>query len=174
MTRAYAGIGSRSTPHDILKLMKEFGRRAALSGYVLRSGAAKGADSAFEEGCDLANGEKQIFLPWKGYNNSTSTYYEDSLPQAYELAKMIHPAWNQLTAAARKLVARNMHQINGPQFYEPVEFVVCWTKDGCESHTTYGRATGGTGTAICAASFHAVPVYNFYHEHRILEAFDHL
>jgi hypothetical protein len=54
------GIGLRSTPQTVLddagamKLGKE--------GWVLRSGAARGADSAFEAGADAAHGGKEIHL----------------------------------------------------------------------------------------------------------------
>lgn len=174
MARHYAGIGARNTPRTILKIMERFGMEAAYKGCVLRSGGAIGADTAFERGCDIQHGEKQIFLPWKGYNDHPSEYFEDSMPEAYDLAKSIHPAWNRLSPAARKLVARNMHQIMGPTFDDPVDFVVCWTPDKMESHTQYSRASGGTGTAIYAASMLEIPVYNFYHEQRILDAFDQL
>lgn len=41
---AYAGIGSRSTPPDVLAFMEELGQTLATAGYALRSGAAQGAD----------------------------------------------------------------------------------------------------------------------------------
>jgi len=169
---SYAGIGSRNTPRVIQRKMEDFGLLAAEAGIILRSGHAPGADMAFENGCDAGSGPKEIFLPWKGFNGSNSTYFEESCVEAYDLAKRIHPAWSRLTVPAKKLVARNMHQIMGPEFDTPVDFVVCWTPDGCESHITYGRATGGTGTAICAASMMEIPIYNFFHESRMREAFE--
>ena len=51
---AYAGVGSRSTPAEVLHWMESIGRGMARAGMVLRSGAARGADSAFERGCDRA------------------------------------------------------------------------------------------------------------------------
>jgi hypothetical protein len=37
MYKPYAGIGSRSTPNDILELMKEIAFRLAREGWTLRS-----------------------------------------------------------------------------------------------------------------------------------------
>ncbi len=54
----YAGVGSRLTPMPILGLMRKLGFRLAELGYTLRSGAADGADAAFEAGCDEAGGSK--------------------------------------------------------------------------------------------------------------------
>ena len=52
----YSGIGSRETPDNVLVVMEKLGAAFAKKGFVLRSGGADGADSAFERGCDSANG----------------------------------------------------------------------------------------------------------------------
>ena len=57
---AYAGVGSRSTPAKVLQWMEWIGRGMAEAGMVLRSGAADGADSAFERGCDSVGGDKRM------------------------------------------------------------------------------------------------------------------
>jgi len=51
----YAGIGSRSTPDNVLGIMEKLGIVLAKKGFILRSGGADGADKAFEKGCDLAS-----------------------------------------------------------------------------------------------------------------------
>ena len=56
----YAGIGARKTPNHVLKYMELQGKLLAEKGYILRSGGAKGADSAFERGCDFVGGPKQF------------------------------------------------------------------------------------------------------------------
>lgn len=63
---AYAGIGSRRTPDDVLVLMYAIARMAAARGLWLYSGHADGADWAFERG---AGGRATIFLPWRGFGN---------------------------------------------------------------------------------------------------------
>ena len=66
----YTGIGSRDTPDEVLRWFKIYADVLAELGFTLRSGAAPGADAAFEEGCDRVDGKKEIYLPWKGFQNS--------------------------------------------------------------------------------------------------------
>lgn len=165
----YAGIGSRKAPEDILNLMREFAFHAAAAEWILRSGGAEGADITFEQGCDDGDGQKEIFLPWKGFNGSNSSLFPAS-DDAYTLASGIHPTWRILKEPARKLVARNMHQILGADLNTPVRCVVCWTPDGCESARTYSRKTGGTGTAIKLASLNHIPVFNLANKDRYFDA----
>lgn len=169
----YSGIGSRKTPPDILQQMIEFGITAAKQGAVLRSGAADGADSAFEEGALLGGGWTEIFLPWKEFNQHPSTLFPPST-DARKLASTVHPAWSRLSNPAKLLIARNMHQVLGYSLKSPVQFVVCYTPDGCESHYTYGPATGGTGTAIKLASMNGIPIFNLAIPNRLAYAKEYL
>lgn len=163
--KAYAGVGSRETPSHIIQQMIAIGRVAAAAQWILRTGAAPGADAAFECGCDIEHGAKEIYLPWKGFNGHQSQLY-DAPPHAYARASELHPAWNRLSNAARALHARNMQQVFGEHVVDPVQFVVCWTNDGCEHHAHRSKKTGGTGSAISAASRAGIPVYNLRNEGR--------
>lgn len=159
-SRTYAGIGSRRTPQEALRLMRKTASRLEELGYTLRSGAADGADAAFEAG---VKERKEIFLPFKGFNNHPSAYDTPSSGAA-EIAKLIHPAWGALSETARKLQARNSHQILGADLRTPVEFVVCWTPNGEETEADRTRDTGGTGQAISLASRWRIPVFNLQRE----------
>lgn len=135
--------------------MVELAAKLAKCGWTLRSGGADGADAAFEQGC--GNGKKEIFLP------------TDPLPpQAFELAEKYHPMWNGLPPFVKKLHARNMQQIFGLNLDCQVQFVVCWTEDGCEHDSTRTKDTGGTGQAISAASLSNIPVFNLANPNRLL------
>ena len=147
----YAGIGSRETPANIRALFGELAYELGDMGYTLRSGAAEGADAAFERG--LANHhEKEIWLPWKGFNNHPSAFYRPTA-DALQLAASLHPAWERCAQGARKLHARNMHQILGQDLSTPVDFVACWTKEG--------SGAGGTGQAIRLAKSRGIAVFDF-------------
>jgi len=139
----YAGIGSRRTPADVLSVMESIGEQLARAGWTLRSGAADGADSAFERGCDRANGKKEIFLPWPGFNGSTSPLNRPS-QAALALAADHHPAWHMCSRAATLLHARNMHQILGIDLKTPVDMVICWSPGhgGTEQALRLARAYG--------------------------------
>lgn len=61
-TKIYAGIGSRSTSQSVLDAITQVATKLGKEGWVLRSGAARGADSAFEAGAYAAHGGKEIYL----------------------------------------------------------------------------------------------------------------
>lgn len=143
--KCYAGIGSRETPEDILKLMYRIAKQLSKKKYRLRSGSAKGADTAFEEGVIDALGNASLYTA------------NSHLPKWTEVfTDHFHPAPQHLKDFGRKLMCRNAMQILGENGDEPVEFVVCWTKDG--------KASGGTGQAIRIAEYFDIPVFNLKNE----------
>lgn len=159
----YTGIGSRSAPARVLEQMRELAAELAGLGYLLRSGAADGADTAFEQGCDGAGGRKAIFLPWPGFQGRHPDAHSCTyLPgrEAFELAATLHPAWMNLSRGPRALHARNTLQILGRDLATPSAFVLCWTSDGAQTAKETNSKTGGTGTAIRLASLRDVPVFN--------------
>lgn len=157
MKKYYAGIGSRNTPPDILKIMTSLARSLEKDGFILRSGGADGADDAFEKGVDNPD-NKQIFLPWNNFNGRVKTY--PTLPEAYVIAKEHHTYWHSLSNGAQALHARNCHQVLGPDLKTPSKFVICWTADGCSSRETRTGKTGGTGQAISVASANHIAIFN--------------
>jgi len=149
--KTYTGIGSRSTPAEVLSIMSQVARQLAALGWILRSGAAEGADAAFERGCDEARGHKEIYIPWAGFNGSTSNLCISS-PAAYLLAKTLHPAWEKCSQGAKKLHARNTQQILGSTLDTPSAAVVAWTRAG--------EIVGGTATALRLAHERGVRIIN--------------
>ena len=164
----YAGIGARQTPKNIMDIMFNFANFMAKHNHVLRSGAADGADKAFEAGCDISKGSKEIYLPWEGFNNNVSPLFTIDKP-AFDLAKQYHPAWSKLSLAAQKLMARNSYQILGRNLKLPVDFVVCWTKDGYNLGMPRSVESGGTGQAIEIALCNEIKVYNLYNPEDLKE-----
>lgn len=154
----YAGIGSRTTPGDILTLMHKFGYAFGRNA-ILRSGAAPGADAAFEAGCDEAQGQKEIYLPWRRFNGYPHDgALHDPSEAAMELAAQYHPGWRYLKRSVKKLIARNGHQVLGQDLKTPVDLVVCWTPDGSLDGT--GSKSGGTGQALRIAYDHLISIAN--------------
>ncbi len=150
MNRLYAGIGARNTPSNILEVMTQLAAALEHDTWILRSGGARGADSAFERGVvDPTN--KEIFLPWRGFNSSDSPLCEIT-NEAYALAHSFHPAWERCSTAARKFHARNCYQILGATLQSPVKMVVCWTPNAL--------ITGGTGQALRIAQHYNIHIRN--------------
>lgn len=129
-------------------------------GLILRSGAAPGADQAFEAGIKNAR-YKEIFIPWDGFEGKTPMHagvwsldgFNDMLIDAAEsIARLHHPRWDRLTQGGRRLQTRNSFQVLGRNLNEPSLFVVCWTPGGSGS--------GGTGQAIRVANRYGIPVFD--------------
>jgi hypothetical protein len=140
MNKIYAGIGSRETPPDILKVMEKLGRKLAKEEWVLRSGGARGADSAFHKGCLDVSGQAEIFTA------------QHSTQESIELAAKYHPNWEACDNYARRLHARNGLILLGKNLDTPVSAIVCWTSEG--------KITGGTGQALRMVADYNIVVRN--------------
>ena len=159
----YAGIGSRRAPKEILKLCFELGNALDEKGYILRSGKAKGCDTAFERGA--------IF---SGRNKPELFESSDAKDWAYEEILKFIPndrkdfkKWNPYV---KGLLARNMMQILGENGDRPVEFVLCWAP----SLDYRNSSSGGTGYAIRCALAYNIPTINLFDEEKrkkIIEKF---
>lgn len=154
----YAGIGSRETPDQVLGLMTKLGTRLEELGLILRSGAADGADSAFEQGVQNPT-KKEIFLPWNGFSGRSSMEpgiviqaSKSTELQAMEIAATHHPMWEACKPGARMLHTRNVYQVLGIDLFSPSSFIVCWT--------VRGLGAGGTGQAIRIAKHYDIPVFD--------------
>lgn len=159
----YAGIGSRKTPPEALRLMEDFAHAMA-SHSILRSGGADGADTAFEFGATLGGGQREIFLPWKGFNGRTDALLDEPSETAMEIAAYYHPAWGQLSQGGRKLHGRNTHQVLGANCDDPVAMIICWTPGG--------KGGGGTGQALRMAKDREIDIWDLAlpeHEEAIVE-----
>lgn len=152
--KPWTGIGSRQTPPDVLSRMQSIASFLAERDYTLRSGGADGADSAFERGC--TGGAKEIYLPWKNFNNNPSPFFlnkkDERFVKAKAIASQLHPAWDNCSHAAQMLHTRNVFQVLGWDLNRPSDFLICWTPQGAEF--------GGTATAIKLAKQHGVAVCN--------------
>lgn len=153
--KSYTGIGSRKTPLDILNLINKIAIKLDSKGYILNSGGADGADTAFEKGSK----RKQIFLPCESFNGRThdgiSYFNYQKLPYkdlAEETVGLYHPAAHKLSEFAFRLIARNTHQVLGKDLQSSVDFVICWTLNG--------EDVGGTSQAIRLATAVNIPVFN--------------
>jgi len=151
----YAGIGSRETPEPICSLMGTIAKQLAIRGYILRSGHAKGADLAFEKGCDMVCGLKEIFTP-----KSKITQ------EALDLAEKFHPAWYNCDEHARKLHARNGYIILGKNLDDPVDLVICYSPGGFEY--------GGTSQGLRIAREYDIKILNLYNNDIVTEISEYM
>ena len=149
----YAGIGSRETPKKVLHEMSMLSSQLEAMGFILRTGGATGADTAFLDGIQDPSKSVELYLPWQKYNDYESPW--NKVPKAsVTMAQRFHPNWDACSQGVHKLHGRNCNIILGPDVTRPLpaEFVICYTKEG--------KGTGGTGMAINVADFHLIPVFD--------------
>ncbi|MYE58242.1 MAG: DUF1768 domain-containing protein [Alphaproteobacteria bacterium] len=153
-TPVWAGIGARKTPPSVLADMTALSRSLAEDGWRLSSGGAHGADSAFAAGIPAE--QRTVWLPWPNYNELSGPDCRVPSPERMQeclaTAERLHPAWHKCSQGARKLHARNVAILLGPQLDRPVDAVVCWTEGGA--------VAGGTGMALRIAAERGIPVFN--------------
>ena len=155
--RFFAGIGSRQTPVDVLASMTALTQRLTGDGWCLRSGGARGADSAFAAGAPIQR--RRIYLPWSGYNTLSGPdchhLVAGELTRFLPIAEQFHPAWEKCSAAVRALHARNVAIVLSLSAADPVRFIICWTPGA--------RVIGGTGLGLRLAQHHDIPIVNLAH-----------
>lgn len=155
--KIYAGIGARITPPDILDIMRLLADKLEDAGWLLRSGGASGADSAFESGVKNST-NRSIYLPTASFNGRTTGNYcfdSTTLPgwkHALMTVDEFHPNPSALSDFARKLMARNAIQVFGPTMEHPADMIIAWTLNG--------EIIGGTGKALRMAEGCGIKVHN--------------
>ena len=154
-TMAYAGIGNRDiegirdpgSGKPLHSVMRWVAGELERLGYVLHSGGAKGSDQAFESGV-VSPAHKRIFLA------------SDATDETRAIARELHPLKERLSGYALDLFARNTNQVFGTGLDMVVDFVLCYTRDGCDSFLDRTRETGGTGQAIEMATRKGAACFN--------------
>ncbi len=162
MNKIYTGIGSRTVPEEVAQMQRAFAVKLGDLGYTLRSGAASGSDTNFENGvCDVYFNDPnssygasaslaQIYIPWKGFVNIEDEFKDwyhilseqNNKQEAEYIASQIHPAWDRCSRGAKALHARNVYQVLGLSLIKPSDFLVCYAEIDKNSDPK-----GGTRTA---------------------------
>ena len=171
---AYAGVGSRQTPPEILETMADIAQTLGDAGTALSTGGAHGADKAFETGALRTHAPITVHTPWPGYNGyrpgrDPETDIDVVHPKpastiqghAYiDLAREHHPYWTRCSRGARALFLRNVSVLAGALDDEgetlPVRAVIAYTPNGLPT----GREAGGTGHTLRTAAALGIPCVN--------------
>ena len=170
---AYAGVGSRRTPPEILEAMSDIAQTLGDAGTALSTGGADGADKAFETGALRTDAPITVHTPWPGYNGyrpgrQPETDIDVVHPNAADtirghayadLAREHHPYWDRCRRGARALFVRNVSILAGAQGDGrtlPVRAVIAYTPNGL----SVGREAGGTGHTLRTAASLDIPCVN--------------
>ena len=171
---AYAGVGSRATPREVLAGISDVAQVLGDAGFALSTGGADGADKAFESGALRTDAPVTVHTPWPGYNGYRPGRDPESdidviHPRADDavrglsflhLARKHHPAWDRCRRGARALFLRNVSILAGALGDDgtvlPVRAVIAWNPNG----SAHGREAGGTGHTLRVAAELDIPVVN--------------
>jgi hypothetical protein len=164
------GIGTRRPPERITVAATIIGKHLAENGVLFRSGGAKGMDIAFEEGVDLVNGDKEIWLPREGAlirgDKSKGGQHRHQDYRAFKFAKgllkelKIAPRVDGLEEYHQRLLARNVFQITGAITYSLSEAVFSDHVIFAAEENDAGEVKGGTGYVVRLARHWDIPTYN--------------
>lgn len=149
----FSGIGSRKTPLEICKIMTRIGEKLQEKGYILRSGAAIGADKAFEKN---VKSENKCIYTVKNFD-----YSEENYSFCYnELISVWDKSLNfdNYDNYCKILLLRDINQVLGSKetSLEKSKFLICWTP-----HENYSKINvGGSRIAIRCALKHGIKVHN--------------
>lgn len=174
-TMAYAGIGSRETPPDILTKMTETAKWLNNKfGYKLQTGykrisygkiTEEGADKAFSDGTV----NKELFGPDMANDRTRKIAYEVH-PNLKGMWNSVYNKWKgkvgktkaeQYADGAINLQARNTNQVFGANLDAPVDFVLFYAE---EQKSNPLRPKGGTGQAVEMARRKGIPTINMADE----------
>jgi len=101
------------------------------------------------------NGSKEIYLPWKNFNNNPSELYLqwNIDKEFYDIIREINPAIFTQGHSSLVLHARDCQQVLGRDLKTPSSFILCWTDRDISW-------PGGTAFAINLALKRGIPVVN--------------
>jgi len=135
------------------------------NGFIVRSGAAGGADATVNEAYLLCDAdvvtEPEVYVPWKGFGedirNGITYSIQGNNNAARTIAQSIHPAWDKCSIGTRSLHTRNVCQILGSDLNTPSTVVLYWCPE------RGGKPTGGTATAVNLARKYGIKTVNMLH-----------
>jgi hypothetical protein len=161
--KVYAGIGSRKTPITILKEIEKISKSLADNNWILRSGGAIGADTAFENGCknsdNYTNNSNicEVFLAKPNYNDvdDYAPYTMEDWADSMDIAAKHHPVFYKLNYYIKCLHARNVMIILGADLHTPADLVIAYYNPELNSGTKFGSKL---------ATVYGVPVVNMFEE----------
>lgn len=161
MAKHYAGVGQRNITLQVAETMKQCASKLEAMGYILRSGGARGSDSAFESGVSNPSA-KLIYRPWN--DGKGIPLSKEDFIYSYNLLKELNiiPWIDNIDQVALKLHCRNVFQITNQQKHN-VNFVLYYCDRGSGLDTQ-----GGTRTAIVLAYKLGIKTYNLY-EPKVLQ-----
>lgn len=156
------GIGSRDIDAIQFEICQNLATVLANKGWHLRSGGARGADSAWELGFSGSD-RKTIYLPERNFNGrgnapcfKVPSEFGDLWFEAQEIASRLHTRFDELDEFSRNAHTRNVFQVLGDDLKSKADLVVACAPPR-------GRTVkGGTATAFNLAKGLRITTFNLW------------
>lgn len=155
MYKAYGVVANPDAPDNILSLIGAIATRLEAMGYTLRTAGGNGLEEAFEKTTET----KEVYLPWRNFNNRQSKFTRN-MPEANDVVRPFAPSFDTLKPAVQAIIASKAHTVLGKDLKSPIQFLITYTADGCETVGNKTAKTGFSGTSIAIASSMRIPVFN--------------
>lgn len=167
--KSFAIMGSKEHPPETLRLAEEVAEYLkSISGFkvIVRTGGNLGFEEIFEK----VISEKEVFLPWKGFNGNRDSKYTRPSPKCSEIISKIILTFDKIKEGAKPIFMRIAHVILGKDLNARAECLITWSPDGAETKDKVNVKTGYASTAILLANAVKIPVFNLHNP----DAFDRL
>jgi len=156
------GIGSREIDTIQFEICQNLATVLANKGWHLRSGGARGADTAWELGF-TGSDRKTIYLPERNFNGRGNAPYfkvpsdwHELWFEAQEIARKIHPRFDAMAEFGQNAHTRNVFQVLGDDLKTKADLVIACAEPN-------GRSVkGGTATAFNLAKALGVTTFNVW------------
>lgn len=151
---AYAGIGPRHPPADVLRAVAHLAHHMTAEDWHLHTGAADGLCDAFAAATPST--ERTRYVPWPGYRGLSGpdcvTLSDAELRDCSRVGAEFHPRWQRAKAGARKHLAHDIAVLLGADTRTPVHAILTWTP--------LGQPTPDTATAERIAHAYSISFLN--------------
>ncbi len=149
--RIYTGMGARNPKNTIKEVIEYIAATLAEKDFILYSGGSPGCQVCFEKGCDKKNGMKNIFIPWKDYNNSNSPLISWGRKLTSATEPLVND-WKRMAPEVRYLHIRNTQMLLGYNLDKPSKLIICW----------FPYLSYEYGTIVNYANLFHIPIFNIY------------
>lgn len=102
----------------------------------------------------------EIYIPWKGFNNTESKHYWNTITAKHIAQQNFGNAWEKIPDSVKALMARNVRMIFGDKNNSIMLCLITWSKDGASKATEVTKDTGRSAFIIKTASSYSFPVVN--------------
>lgn len=153
--KPYLVASNEDVPQETLDQFKRLAHELESKDFIARNLGASTVDDIVRQ--ETNKGE--TILPWRNFRELDSKLYY-STPQAHDIAKQFHQAYDKMKDTVKGFLARNVRGVLGKDLKSPIMFLICYSSDGAERAADVSSSTGLISHIINIADAMLIPVFN--------------